>query len=367
MPEFAYQDPFPLGPDSTRYRHLGSDLVSTATFDGQEILKVEPEALTLLAREALRDVSFLYRASHLAKVAGILDDPEASANDRGVALALLRNAAVASGFKLPMCQDTGTATIIGKKGQRVWTGGVKDEEWLSRGVYETYQKENLRYSQTIPLSMYEEINSGTNLPAQIDIFATPGETVRVPLRRQGRRIGEQVDALPGNQGAAQSRQPGDVSQGEAPLAGNGRVSAVSPGDRDRRDLGRGDDEDGQACQRGLSRHAADRGEQAGPGVPRPGARGTGRWSWPARAGSAPSSAASTSPSTPGSSGCPAMGPVARWASACRARPTGTSRRGSIETASGSRSWSAIRPGSSRRSTVRASGTSTGSRSISTGR
>lgn len=175
MPEFAYQDPFPLGPDSTRYRHLGSDLVSTATFDGQEILMVKPAALTLLAREALRDVSFLYRASHLAKVAGILEDSEASPNDRGVALTLLRNAAVASEFKLPMCQDTGTATIIGKKGQRVWTGGVKDEEWLSRGVYETYQKENLRYSQTIPLSMYDEINSGTNLPAQIDILATPGE------------------------------------------------------------------------------------------------------------------------------------------------------------------------------------------------
>ena len=175
MPEFAYQDPFPLAPDSTSYRKLDANLVSTATFEGEEILKIKPEALQLLAREALRDVSFLYRAAHLAKVAGILDDPQASPNDRGVAVALLRNAAVASGFELPMCQDTGTATIIGKKGQRVWTGGAKDEEWLSRGVFDTYQKENLRYSQTIPLSMYDEINSGTNLPAQIDIFATPGE------------------------------------------------------------------------------------------------------------------------------------------------------------------------------------------------
>src|SRR5262245_25259310 len=174
MPEFAYQDAFPLGPDSTAYRHLGSELISTATFEGEEILKVKPEALALLAREAFRDVSFLYRASHLAKVAAILDDPEASPNDRGVALALLRNAAVASGFRLPMCQDTGTATIIGKKGQRVWTGGVKDEEWLARGIYETYLKENLRYSQTVPISMYEEVNSGTNLPAQIDLYATSG-------------------------------------------------------------------------------------------------------------------------------------------------------------------------------------------------
>ena len=121
-------------------------------------------------------------------MAAIFDDPEASANDRGVALALLKNAVVASGFQLPMCQDTGTATIIGKKGQRVWTG-AKDEEWLSRGIYETYLKENLRYSQTMPLTMYEETNSGTNLPAQIDLYATTGSKVRVFVRRQRRGIG----------------------------------------------------------------------------------------------------------------------------------------------------------------------------------
>ncbi|WZO99154.1 fumarate hydratase [Isosphaeraceae bacterium EP7] len=173
MPEFAYQDPFPLGPDATQYRPLGSEHVSVATFEGQEILKVAPEALQTLAREAFRDVSFLYRPAHLAKVAAILDDPEASTNDRGVALTLLRNAVVASGYQLPMCQDTGTATIIGKKGQRVWTD-CRDEEWLSKGIYETYLKENLRYSQTVPLTMYDEANTGTNLPAQIDLYATPG-------------------------------------------------------------------------------------------------------------------------------------------------------------------------------------------------
>ena len=175
MPEFAYESPFPLGPDSTNYRHIGSDHVSTARFEGEEILKVMPEALTRLAREAFRDVSFLYRPAHLEKVAAILDDPAASVNDRGVALTLLKNAVVASGFTLPMCQDTGTATIVAKKGQRVWTG-VRDEEYLARGIFETYQKENLRYSQTVALSMYEETNSKTNLPAQIDIFATPGGT-----------------------------------------------------------------------------------------------------------------------------------------------------------------------------------------------
>ncbi len=175
MQEFAYQAPFPLGPDQTRYRRLTSDHVSVGTFEGRDIVKVAPEALELLAREAFREVSFYYRESHLAKVAAILDDPEASANDRGVALALLRNAVVAAQGRLPMCQDTGTAIITAKKGQRVWTD-VPDEERLARGIYETYQRENLRYSQSIPLSMYEEVNSGTNLPAQIEIAATEGET-----------------------------------------------------------------------------------------------------------------------------------------------------------------------------------------------
>ena len=171
MAEFSYQEPFPLGPDPTQYRLLTSEHVSVASFEGREILKVAPEALTTIAREGFREVSFLYRASHLEKVAAILDDPEASANDRGVALSLLKNAVVAARGRLPMCQDTGTATVMAKKGQRVWTD-VKDEEWLARGIFETYQRENLRYSQTVPLSMYEETNSGTNLPAQIDISAT---------------------------------------------------------------------------------------------------------------------------------------------------------------------------------------------------
>ncbi len=177
MPEFRYQDPFPLGPDRTKYRLLTKEHVSTVPFDGAEMLRVDPQALTMLAREAFREVSFLLRPAHLEKVAAILDDPEASDNDRGVALAMLHNAEVASEFVLPFCQDTGTATIIGKKGQRVWTG-VKDEEYLSRGVFETYTRESLRYSQTVPLRMYDETNSGSNLPAQIDLYATDGDTYR---------------------------------------------------------------------------------------------------------------------------------------------------------------------------------------------
>lgn len=172
-PEFVYQDPFPLEKDSTRYRLLTKEHVSITSFDGKEMLKVAPEALTVVANEAMRDVSFLLRTAHLEKVAAILKDPQASANDRNVALALLRNADIASKGLLPFCQDTGTATIFGKKGQQVWTG-VRDEEYLSRGVYKTYTEENLRYSQTAPLDMYKEVDTGTNLPAQIDIYATAG-------------------------------------------------------------------------------------------------------------------------------------------------------------------------------------------------
>jgi fumarate hydratase, class I len=172
-PEFRYQDPFPITREDTQYRLLTKDHVSVASFDGQEILKVDPESLVMVANEAFRDVSFLLRTAHLEKVAAILKDPEASSNDRGVALAMLRNAEVAAHGILPFCQDTGTATIVAKKGQRVWTG-VKDEEYLARGVYKTYTEENLRYSHTVPLTMYHEVNSGSNLPAQIDIYATDG-------------------------------------------------------------------------------------------------------------------------------------------------------------------------------------------------
>ncbi len=172
-PSFVYQDPFPLGPDTTGYRLLSREGISASTFEGREILKVAPEALSYLARQAFHDTSFFLRTEHLKQVAAILDDPEASANDRYVALTLLKNAEIAAEGILPMCQDTGTAAIMAKKGQEVWTG-ANDAEWLSRGVYECYTRENLRYSQTAPLDMWREVNTGTNLPAQIDILATEG-------------------------------------------------------------------------------------------------------------------------------------------------------------------------------------------------
>ncbi len=171
--QFQYADPFPLSKDETKYRLLGKEGVSVTTFEGQTVLKVEPAALTRLAREALRECSFFLRKAHNEQVAKILGDPEASQNDKGVALAFLRNAEIAARGELPICQDTGTATVMGKKGQQVWTG-ADDAAALSQGIWETYRKENLRYSQTTALTMYEEKNTGDNLPAQIDLYATKG-------------------------------------------------------------------------------------------------------------------------------------------------------------------------------------------------
>ncbi len=173
MTEFQYQEIFEHTADTTTYRKLTSDYISTSTFEGQEIVKVQPEALTLLAREAMDDIAHLLRSSHLAQLAKILDDPEASDNDRFVAMELLKNANIAAGRVLPGCQDTGTAIAMGYKGQQVFTTG-DDAEALSRGIYEAYDQRNLRYSQMAPLDMYTEKNTGTNLPAQIDLYAKPG-------------------------------------------------------------------------------------------------------------------------------------------------------------------------------------------------
>lgn len=173
-PVFRFQHQFPMGEDRTEYYLLTKDHVSTAGFDGKDILVVSGDGLTALARAAMHDCSFLLRTSHLSQMAAIFDDPGASENDKYVALTMLRNAEISARGVLPFCQDTGTATVVAKKGQQVWTGGG-DEKALSAGIYKTYTEENLRYSQTIPLDMYTEKNSGTNLPAQIDIYATDGD------------------------------------------------------------------------------------------------------------------------------------------------------------------------------------------------
>ena len=184
MSDFHYQEPFPVGPDQTEYEKLTGDFVSVSEFEGQKILKVAPEGLKLLSNEAIKAVSFKLRTSHLEQVASILDDPEAAENDRMVALMLLKNAEIAARGILPGCQDTGTAIVLGKKGQQVWTDG-DDAEALSAGIHKTYQEENLRYSQVSPLDMYQEVNTKTNLPAQIDLFATTGDAYKFLFMTKG--------------------------------------------------------------------------------------------------------------------------------------------------------------------------------------
>ena len=171
---FKYREMFPLGPDKTEYYLLTSDYVKVENWNGHEMLVVDPEALRVLTRQATHDNAFMLRREHNAMVAKILSDPEASENDKFVALTMLRNAEVAAMGQLPFCQDTGTAVIHATKGQSVWTGG-HDEEYISHGVYDTYTTDNLRYSQNAPLNMYDEVNTGCNLPAQIDIHAGDGD------------------------------------------------------------------------------------------------------------------------------------------------------------------------------------------------
>jgi fumarate hydratase class I len=174
MPAFDYTDLLPLGPTDTPYRLLTTDGVSTVEAAGRELLVVEPEALRLLTATAMRDIAHLLRPGHLQQLRNILDDPEASPNDRFVALDLLKNANIAAGGVLPMCQDTGTAIVMGKRGQNVLTRG-RDEEHISRGVYDAYTTLNLRYSQLAPLTMWDEKNTGSNLPAQVELYATDGD------------------------------------------------------------------------------------------------------------------------------------------------------------------------------------------------
>ena len=177
MADFKYQEMFPLGKDTTEYRLLTNKFVAISDFEGKTIVKISPEGLTLLAEEAFKDVSHLLRASHLKQLSHILEDAESSENDRYVALEMLKNAVISAEGIFPMCQDTGTAIVLGKKGQQVWTG-FSDEEAISRGIFNAYTKNNLRYSQNAPLSMYEEKNTGCNLPAQIELYATEGDSYK---------------------------------------------------------------------------------------------------------------------------------------------------------------------------------------------
>ena len=184
MSDFQYQPLLPLGSDTTPYRRLSDGFVSTATFEGQTVLKVEPAALTLLAKEAMFEIAHFLRSSHLEQLSRILSDEEATDNDRFVAEELLKNANIAAAGVLPSCQDTGTAIVMGKRGRLVFTPG-NDEEALARGIFETYRERNLRYSQMAPLTTYEEVNTKTNLPAQIELYATDGDEYRFLFMAKG--------------------------------------------------------------------------------------------------------------------------------------------------------------------------------------
>ncbi|MBR7830210.1 fumarate hydratase [Actinospica sp. MGRD01-02] len=184
MPEFAYSDLLPIGKDETEYRLLTSEGVSTVEAAGRTFLQVEPEALRLLTAEAMHDIAHFLRTDHLRQLASIMNDPEASPNDRFVALDLLKNANIAAAGVLPMCQDTGTAIVMGKRGQNVLTDG-HDDAHIARGVYDAYTKLNLRYSQMAPLTMWDEKNTGSNLPAQIELYATAGDAYKFLFMAKG--------------------------------------------------------------------------------------------------------------------------------------------------------------------------------------
>ena len=177
--DFNYSELLPLGADDTEYRLLTTEGVSTFTAGGRTFLQVDPAVLQQLTAEAMHDISHYLRTAHLTQLRRIIDDPEASGNDRFVALDLLKNANISAGGVLPMCQDTGTAIVMGKKSEGVLTGAV-DEEWISRGVYDAYTKLNLRYSQMAPLTMWDEKNTGSNLPAQVELYSTPGSAEADP-------------------------------------------------------------------------------------------------------------------------------------------------------------------------------------------
>src|SRR5258708_31981986 len=184
MPDFNYTDLLPLGPDTTQYRLVSEAGVVLRRALDREFLEVEPEALTLLTAQAMHDIAHLLRPAHLRQLRSILEDPEASPNDRFVATDLLKNACISAGGVLPMCQDTGTAVVMGKKGERVLTGG-RDEEAISGGVFDAYTQLNLRYSQMAPLSTWDEVNTGTNLPAQIEISSVAGDSYELLFMAKG--------------------------------------------------------------------------------------------------------------------------------------------------------------------------------------
>ena len=260
MADFAYEDLLPIGADETPYRLLTTEGVRAVEGPGgRTFLEVDPEALRLLTETAMHDIAHYLRPGHLQQLRNILEDPEASNNDKFVALDLLKNANIAAGGVLPMCQDTGTAIVMGKRGQHVLTPGT-DEQAISEGVYDAYTRLNLRYSQMAPITTWEEKNTGSNLPAQVEIYADTAAgheaTVQVPLHGQGRRLGQQELPLPGDQGDPQRGRDDALPRREAPLARHGGLPALPPRHRHRRHERRVRPQDSEVRVGEVPRHAA---------------------------------------------------------------------------------------------------------------
>ena len=345
MADFTYTELLPLDTDETPYRRLTTDHVSTATFEGKTVLKVAPAGLEQLAEAAFKDVSHLLRPTHLAQLKKILDDPESSDNDRYVALEMLKNAVISADMVFPMCQDTGTAIVMGKKGQQVWTGG-DDEAALSRGVFNAYTKSNLRYSQNAPLTMYEEKNTGCNLPAQIEIYATEGDAYKFLFIAKGGGSANKTYLFQETKAVLNPETLVEFLTAKMKTLGTAacppyHLAVVVGGTSAEFNL--------KTVKLASARYLD--------GLPTAGSD-TGHgfrdlelerscWRVPGTWASAPSSAASISAMMCGWCGCPATAPPAPSASGSAAARTATSRPRSPRTAFFWSSWKPIRPDSCR--------------------
>ncbi len=263
VPPYKHTPLFPLGPDTTPYKKITAEGVRVEKVLGKDMLVVSREALRALSEAAFGDINHYLRPGHLKQLRNILDDKEASDNDKFVAFDFLKNANISAGGVLPMCQDTGTAIIMGKKGCNVITDG-DDEAALSEGARDAYLRRNLRYSQVAPLTMYEEKNTANNMPAQCEIYAEGGSSeielgLQVHVHGQGWRLRQQELSVPGDAVRADQGPPAGVPEGEGANARHRGVPAISPCDRDRRNFRRTVHEDGEAGFRALSRCAADPG------------------------------------------------------------------------------------------------------------
>ena len=274
MAEFSFTDLLPLSRDDTTYRKIADGGVVAKGPFGRSFLEVDPEALTLLSRTAFRDIAHLLRPSHLRQLRSILDDPEASPNDRYVARDLLQNANIAAGGVLPMCQDTGTAIVMGKRGQQVLTDG-RDEEHLARGVYDAYTQLNLRYSQMAPLTMWDEKNTGSNLPAQIELYATDGDAYKFLFMAKGGGSANKSYLYQETKAVLNPTRMASFLEEKIRAIGTSACPPVPPGDRRRRDQRRVRAQDGQVRVRPVPGHAADRGLDARQRLPRRRARADG--------------------------------------------------------------------------------------------